>query len=70
MSKRDIVERLRDTGIDVSYSDRLRAAKEIERLRKERAQTDDRLAKARLKIEELEAELSVLREALKPIKRP
>jgi hypothetical protein len=34
MAKRDIVERLRDTGIDVSYRDRLRAAKEIERLRK------------------------------------
>jgi hypothetical protein len=51
------------------------AAETIEGLRE--GQTDDQLAKARLKIEQqanridqLEAELAVLREALKPIKRP
>jgi hypothetical protein len=77
----DIIERLRGWAYRMSaYSDKPdpggviavidEAAEEIERLRKERAQTDDRLAKARLKIEELEAELSVLREAMKPIKRP
>jgi DNA repair exonuclease SbcCD ATPase subunit len=84
----DIVERLRGWAYRMpAYSDKPdpggviavidEAAEEIERLRKERAQTDDQLAKARLKIEEqanridqLEEELSVLREALKTIKRP
>jgi hypothetical protein len=33
MSKRDIVDRLRDPMIDVDYGDRLIAADEIERLR-------------------------------------
>jgi predicted nuclease with TOPRIM domain len=71
----DIVERLRqcDENVDLVQV----AADEIERLREERSQTDDQLAKARLKIEQqanridqLEAEVALLREALKPIKRP
>ena len=77
---KDIIERLRgwalpDPGGVIAVIDE--AANEIEHLQKERAQTDDQLAKARLKIEEqanridqLEAELALLREALKPIKRP
>jgi hypothetical protein len=34
MSERDITERFRDGGIDVSFWDRLTAAAEIEKLRK------------------------------------
>jgi hypothetical protein len=50
----DIIDRLRDPMVDVSYSDRLEAADEIERLRKvshDAGSSADQLAKARLKIE-------------------
>jgi hypothetical protein len=75
-----IVARLIETKAPVTFREQdaahLReAAETIEGLRE--GQTDDQLAKARLKIEQqanridqLEAELAVLREALKPIKRP
>jgi hypothetical protein len=69
----DIVDRLRADARIWRAPHLSEAADEIERLRK----VEDQLAKARLKIEqqanridELEAELALLREALKPIKRP
>ena len=46
MSKRDIVERLRDPMIEVDYGDRLLAAEELERLREPSAPSA-RLALAR-----------------------
>jgi hypothetical protein len=75
----DIVVRLRDPMKDFDFADRLIAAHEIERLRQavikavihDEGSTEDPLAKARLKIEqqakridELEAEVALLREVL------
>ena len=79
----DIVVRLRDPMKDFDFADRLIAAHEIERLRKaviksvihDEGSPDDQLAKARLKIEqqanridELEAEVALLREALHTVR--
>jgi hypothetical protein len=61
-SESDIIKRLRDPMVNLDYGDRLMAADQLVNARQKIEQQANR-------IDELEAELALLREALKPIKR-